>query len=490
MGQANKPTPQGLKDFQALKVGELSYQQILQRLRQELALKQQIRKIRQALGFLFGSSARLTVLAFILVISFFSLMLSTPLASSDGQPVELHHAVFTATSAVTVTGLTTVSTASQWTFFGQLMILLASQIGGLGTLTLTSILAMAVGRKLGLRSRIIAQESLNLGRLGEVGSVLRTVAFTSIALEGLIALVLIPRFMLLGESIWQASWHGIFYAVSAFNNAGFTPHSDGIVPYGHDLWILLPIALGVMVGSLGFPVILVLRQNLFVFHRWNLNAKLTVVTTLLVFLLGALAWGIMEWDNQKTIGQLSSGEKVLNAAFASIMTRSGGFNLVDMDDTQPITMLLTHALMMIGGGSASTAGGIKVTTLAVIVLAILAEARGDQAVVAFGRAIPDEALRIAISVVMMSAAMVWLGTVSLIFISGAPMERAMFEVISAYATCGLSTGLAAELPPSGTYLLSALMLAGRLGTITLATSLALRSRPKLYKFPQERPIIG
>lgn len=490
MGQPQEPSPPGLKDFQALKLGEVSYQQILRRLKQELAFKQQVRKIRQALGFLFGSSARLTVLAFILVISFFSLMLSTPLASADGQPVELHHAVFTATSAVTVTGLTTVSTASQWTFFGQLMILLASQIGGLGTLTLTSILAMAVGRKLGLRSRIIAQESLNLGRLGEVGSVLRTVAFTSIALEGLIALVLIPRFMLLGESIWQASWHGIFYAVSAFNNAGFTPHSDGIVPYDHDLWILLPIALGVMVGSLGFPVILVLRQNLFVFRRWNLNTKLTVVTTLLLFFLGALAWGVMEWDNQKTIGQLSSGEKILNAVFASIMTRSGGFNLVDMDDTQPVTLLLTQALMMIGGGSASTAGGIKVTTLAVIVLAILAEARGDQAVVAFGRTIPDEALRIAISVVMMSAAMVWLGTMGLIFISGAPMDRAMFEVISAYATCGLSTGLAAELPPSGTYLLSALMLAGRLGTITLATSLALRSRRKLYKFPQERPIIG
>lgn len=437
-----------------------------------------------------SSSSRTAITAFILVITFFSIMLSLPIASQDGHRVELQHAVFTATSAVTVTGLTTVSTAEQWTFFGQLMILLGSQIGGLGTLTLTSILALAVGRKLGLRSRIITQESMNIGRLGEVGSVLRTVAVTSIVIEGTIALVLIPRFLLLGESLGQGIWHGIFYAVSSFNNAGFTPHSDGIVPYGHDLWILIPISLGVVIGSVGFPVILVLQQNLAVFSRWNLNAKLTVIGTLVLFVAGSFAWGALEWNNNKTIGELSVADKVLNATFASIMTRSGGFNLVDMNDINPVTALLTALLMFIGGGSASTAGGIKITTITVVFLAILAEARGDQFVVAFGRTIPDTVLRIAISVIMMSATFVFIGTAAIMLMSGASLQRSLFEVISAYATCGLSTGLSAELPNSGVYLLSILMLIGRVGTITVATGLAMRSRRRLYKFPEERPIIG
>lgn len=436
-----------------------------------------------------SSSSRIAIVAFVLLILLLSLLLHTPLASQDQQAVAFHHALFTATSAVTVTGLTTVSTADQWSFFGQLLILLGSQIGGLGTLTLTSILALAVGRKLGLRSKIIAQESLNIGRLGEVGSVLRTVAFTSMSIEGLIAVLLIPRFLILGESLGQATWHGIFYAVSSFNNAGFTPHSDGIVPYGHDLWILVPISIGVMVGSLGFPVILVLKNNLR-FRFWNLNAKLTIIGTLVLFILGSFAWAALEWTNPKTIGAMSWGEKVLNAAFASIMTRSGGFNLVDMAQIHPVTMLLTDLLMFIGGGSASTAGGIKITTITVVFLAILAEARGDQFVVAFNRTIPDAVLRIAISVIMMSSGLVLIGTILILLIHPTSLDRALFEVISAYATCGLSTGLSAALPPAGIYLLSFLMLLGRIGTITVATGLAMRSRRRLYKFPEERPIIG
>lgn len=440
--------------------------------------------------FVNNSPARIAIAAFAIVISFFTALLVLPISSQNGQSVDVHHAVFTATSAVTVTGLTTVSTAAQWSFWGQLFILLGIQIGGLGTLTMTSLLATAVGRKLGLRSKLITQEALNIGRLGEVGSILKTVAYTSISIEATIALVLIPRFLLLGESLPQSIWHGIFYAVSAFNNAGFTPHSDGLVPYGHDLWILLPICIGVFIGALGFPVILVIHKNPFKFSRWNLNAKLTVIGTVILLLVGALLWGFFEWNNQKTIGSMGVGERISNAFFASVMTRSGGFNLVDMSDSNSISLLITDVLMFIGGGSASTAGGVKITTITVVFLAIMAEARGDQFVVAFKRTIPDSALRIAISVIVMSASIVLLGTAALVLISGQSLDIVLFEVISAYATCGLSVGLAASLPPSGIYVLSILMLVGRIGTITVATGLALRTRRRLYKFPEERPIIG
>lgn len=462
---------------------------------EELTLRTQFAKAveqaRHTYDVLIGRSpSRTAIFAFGVVIIFFALMLSLPIASRDGHSVAFHHAFFTSTSAVTVTGLTTVSTAAQWSFFGQLMILFAFQIGGLGTLTMTSLLAIAVGRKMGLRSKLIAQEALNIGRLGEVGSILRTVAYTSISFEGTIAAILVPRFLILGESLPEALWHGIFYSVSAFNNAGFTPHSDGIVPYGHDLWILLPICIGVFIGSLGFPVVLVVQQAPFNFKSWNLNAKLTMLGTCVLLVLGSVLWGLFEWNNVSTIGTLGVSEKISNAVFASVMTRSGGFNLVDMSNLEPITLLFTDVLMFIGGGSASTAGGVKITTITVIMLAILAEARGDQFVVAFKRTIPDSVLRIAISVMMMSVVFVFLGTAALVIVTDAPFDYVLFEVISAYATCGLSVGLSATLPPSGIYVLSALMFIGRLGTITVATGLALRSRRRLYKFPEERPIIG
>lgn len=440
------------------------------------------------------SPARISITLFFLVILGCSLLLMLPLANRGGHLPHLSQAVFTATSAVTVTGLTTVSTARQWSLFGQLVILLGIQVGGLGTLTMTSLLARLLGRRLGVRSKLYAQEGLNInsktGRLGEVGSLLSTVVRTSALFEGAIALVLAPRFMMFGEDFPTALWHGIFYAVSSFNNAGFTPHTDGLVPYGNDAWTLLPLCAGVWIGSLGFPVLLGLRQAGLRPRRWNLTTRITVTGSLALVMAGGVLWGLAEWDNPDTIGTEHPLAKVLHSLFASVMTRSGGFNLVEMGHMHPISMLLTDMLMFVGGGSASTAGGVKITTMAVIFLAIVAEARGDAQVTAFHRTIPDSVLRIAISVVMMGATCVVVGTAALMVVSQHPLDRILFEVISAYATAGLSVGLSADLPPSGLYVLSVLMFIGRLGTTTVATGLALRSRGRLFKYPEERPIIG
>ena len=255
----------------------------------------------------FSSPSRTAIASFFLVIIFFTVTLSLPISSVTGEPAPFHHAFFTATSAVTVTGLTTVSTAAQWSVFGQVMILLACQIGGLGALTMTSLLALAIGRKMGLRSKLIAQEELSIGRLGEVGSVLRTVAYTSIGIESTIALVLTPRFLLLGENLPTSLWHGIFYAISSFNNAGFTPHSDGLVPYGHDFFVLAPVSIAVFLGALGFPVLMTIQQKPFRPRDWTLTTKLTVTTTSILFVLGALLWGIAEWTNPRTIGNYGAG---------------------------------------------------------------------------------------------------------------------------------------------------------------------------------------
>ncbi|WP_258803331.1 TrkH family potassium uptake protein [Pseudarthrobacter sp. NS4] len=437
------------------------------------------------------SPARLALTVFAAVCLLFTFLLSLPAASADGQSTPLHQAMFTAVSAVCVTGLTVVSTAVHWSFFGQLVILIGIFIGGLGTLTLASLLALMVSKRLGVRGKIIAAESMNnAGRLGEVGALLRIVITTSVVIEAALALILIPRFLIRGESFWGAVWHGLFYAISAFNNAGFTAHAEGIIPFENDLWILVPIMVGVFLGSLGFPVVMVLLQNGLNWKRWNLHTKLTIEVSLILFAAGSVLWGLMEWDNVRTIGSLTFGDKVLHSVFASVQIRSGGFNLVDQNQLESTTMLLTDALMFAGGGSASTAGGIKVTTIAIMFLAIAAEARGDADVKVHGRTIPQGAMRVAISVIFAGATLVSVGSFLLLSISGESLDRVLFEAISAFATCGLSTNLSAEVPPAGAYVLTALMFMGRVGTVTLAAALALRQRSQLYHYPEERPIIG
>lgn len=437
------------------------------------------------------SPARLALTVFAAVCLLFTFLLSLPASSADGNVTPLHQAMFTAVSAVCVTGLTVVTTAVHWSFFGQLVILIAIFIGGLGTLTLASLLALMVSKRLGVRGKIIAAESMNnAGRLGEVGTLLRIVITTSVVIEAVLALVLIPRFLVLGETFWGAVWHGFFYAISSFNNAGFTAHADGIVPFASDLWVLIPIMSGVFLGSLGFPVVMVLLQNGLNWKKWNLHTKLTIEVSLILFAAGSVLWALMEWDNQRTIGTMGIGDKVLHSVFASVQIRSGGFNLVDQNQLESTTMLLTDALMFAGGGSASTAGGIKVTTIAIMFLAIVAEARGDADVKVHGRTIPQGAMRVAISVIVAGATLVSVGSFLLLNISGAPLDRVLFEAISAFATCGLSTNLSAEVPPAGAYVLTALMFMGRVGTVTLAAALALRQRRQLYHYPEERPIIG
>ncbi len=450
-----------------------------------------LRSIREFVDSVANSSpARLALIVFTLVILLFAFLLMLPISSAQGQSTAFHDALFTAVSAVCVTGLTTVSTALHWSFFGQLVILIGIFVGGLGILTLASLMALMVSKRLGVRGKLIAQEAMNAGRLGEVGTLLRIVITTSVVIEAILALVLTPRFMLLGEPFWQAVWHGVFYSISAFNNAGFTPHSDGLVPYEADPWILVPLMVGVFLGSLGFPVMMMLLGAGLRVRRWNLHTKLTIQVSLILVVAGALGFGLFEWNNPQTVGSLGVGDKILHSIFASVMTRSGGFNLVDMQSMEPVSRLLTDALMFAGGGSASTAGGIKVTTLAVMFLAIVAEARGDADVKIYGRTIPQGTMRVAISVIMMGATFVLLATGALLIISGAPLDSVIFESISAFATVGLSTGLSAHLPPAGVYVLALLMFAGRIGTMTLAAGLALRQRRQLFHYPEERPIIG
>ncbi|WP_291039025.1 potassium transporter TrkG [Herbiconiux sp.] len=436
------------------------------------------------------SPALLALAIFLLVALLFTGLLTLPIAAADGRATVLHDAMFTAFSAVTVTGLVSVDTAEHWSFFGELVILLGIQIGGLGIITIALLLSRAVTRSFGVQVRIFAQQGIGASKLGEVQSLLRIVILTTLVLEGVLALVLIPRFIIVEGSFLRGTWDGIFYAVSAFNNAGFAPNPGGIMAYDGDLWITIPVMVGVFVGSLGFPVFLVLMMSRHHWRTWSLHAKLTLTTTTVFLVLGALTWMVLEWSNTDTIGGMTVGEKIYHALFASTMMRSGGFSLTDYGESSPVTLLVTDALMFVGGGSASTAGGIKVTTIAILFLAIVAEAKGDKNVMIFGRTIPQGALRVAISVTFLGATLVLVATGLIMLVSDAPLDRILFEVISAFATCGLSVGLTEELHPAGLYVLTALMFAGRIGPIGLASALAVRRRNLLFRYPDERPVIG
>lgn len=443
-----------------------------------------------------NSPARLALMVFASIIAVVTVLLSLPAATASGERAPFVDALFTATSAVCVTGLVTVDTATYWSPFGQAVILVGIKIGGLGVMTLASILGLAVSRRIGLTQRMLAASETKTTRLGEVGSLIRAVVVASLAIEGTLTLVLVPRFLALGEPLGTSLWHGLFMALSIFNNAGFVIIDGGLTPYVGDWWLGLPIVVGTAIGAIGFPVILDVARSLGdrrrrpPWTRWNLHTKLSLSTYGLLMAASVVAIGAFEWTNPNTFGPLPLDEKVLASLVQGTNPRSSGLATVDTGEMREATWFITDALMFVGGGSASTAGGIKVTTFAVLVLAIVAEARGDRDVEAFGRRIGSSTVRLAVSVAFLGATLVGVSTLALLTLTDLELDVVLFEVISAFATVGLSTGITPDLPDGGKYVLSALMFAGRTGTMTLAAALAIRERRRVIRMPNERPVIG
>ena len=417
------------------------------------------------------------------------LLLPPARAGPGGAP--LHVATFTATSAVCVTGLTVVDTATYWTTLGQVIILLLIQAGGLGFMALASLLALALSRRLGLRQRLLAQTEINVVELGETRRVLLGVATFSVAFEVVTAAVLTGRLWLgYGEPFGRAAWYGLFHSVSAFNNAGFALYSDNLVGFVDDGWVSLTVTLAVIAGGLGFPVLLELLRASRRPSRWSLHTKLTLTMTWILLATGTLAVLGFEWSNPATFGPLDVPGKLLAGFFQGANPRTAGFNTVDYAEMGETSWLVTEVLMFIGAGSAGTTGGIRVTTFAVLVLMVAAEARGRSTVNAFGRRIPQGAQRQALAVTLIGLGAVVAATLAITAQSGLPLSGTLFEAFSAFGTVGLTTGITPQLPVPSQNLLILLMFLGRTGPITLATALALREREPRYRYPEERPIIG
>jgi trk system potassium uptake protein TrkH len=434
---------------------------------------------------------QLVVIGFALAITAGAGLLSLPIATVEpGSPPPLV-AFFTAASAVCVTGLIVVDTPTYWTHFGQAVIVGLIQVGGFGIMTLTSLLALLVARRLGLRSRLIALAESGTLELGDLRRVLLGVAALSALFEALATLLIAGRLWLgYDYEPGSAIWHGLFHAISAFNNAGFALWSDSLIGFVTDPWISLTIAGAVIAGGLGFLVWLELRRLPTQPSRWSLHTKLTLAVTVVLVGLGTLAVLAFEWQNAATIGGLGTGGKLLAAFFQGVTPRTAGFNSVDYGAMEPESLFVTDMLMFVGGGSAATAGGIKVTTLAVLALMVWAELRGDTTVNAFGRRIPPVAQRQALTVAALAFVACAAGTLVLLAEGSHSLGQTLFEAISAFGTVGLSTGITAELSTIGQAVLIALMFLGRVGPQTLGVALVLRERQRLYRYAEERPIIG
>ena len=418
-------------------------------------------------------------------------LLRLPFATEAGESTSFITAFFTATSAVCVTGLVTVDTAGHWTTFGELVILGLIQVGGFGIIALSSLLVAVLSRRLGLRRRMLAAAETGTIDVSDMRRLLLDVAKLTAVVEITAAAVLAFRFATThDESIVRAAYLGIFHSISAFNNAGFALFADSLIGFQRDPVILLVVAAAIVIGGLGLPVWIQIRQHRFHLHDYSLHAKLTLSTVVFLLLAGWALFAWFEWTNPQTLGPLSIFDSAVNSLFHSVTPRTAGFNTVDIGELRDPAHLLTEVLMFIGGGSASTAGGIKVTTFAVLGWVMWAEVRGDPDVVVFERRIPTGVQRQALTVALLAVGVVVGSTMLLLATSGLPRADLMFEVISALATVGLSANLTPLLSTTSQLLVAALMIIGRVGPITLFAALVLREHDRLYRHPEERPIIG
>lgn len=435
---------------------------------------------------------RAVPLAFAVVAAIGTLLLMLPAAAKSGAGTPWLDALFTAVSALCVTGLVTLDTGSHWTMFGQGVILALIQIGGLGLMLIATLFASLIWKRLSLaQQRRTGAENVGFTSAGQIRPAAKLIVGVALVVELTIAAVLTARLwsghdLAFGEALWS----GLFHAVSAYNNAGFGLYADSVMRWAGDGLILVPLALAVIIGGLGLPVLWDMRENsLRQRSRWSLHSKVTVLGAALLLLIGFAGTLLFEWHG--VLADQAAGQKLLSAAFYSVSLRTAGFNNFAMDGLSNGAMLLSSVLMFIGAGSASTGGGIKVATAMVLVLIVVSELRGRADVSAFGRRISPAAQRRATAVILLALALVVLAALAIAKLAPElAMRDIAFECVSAFATVGLSTGITAQLPPLAKAIIIALMFIGRVGPVTIGAAMILRERRTDYRYPQEDPVIG
>jgi trk system potassium uptake protein TrkH len=434
--------------------------------------------------------AQILVLGFAVVILSGTLLLALPVASKTGKSVGFLNALFTATSATCVTGLVVVDTYTQYSIFGQLVILLLIQIGGLGFMTMATLIFLILGKRITLRERLVMQEALNQLTIAGVVKLARYVIFTTLVFEGIGAFLLSLRFIkIYGFS--RGIYAGIFHAVSAFNNAGFDVIGDfkSFTPFVEDPLINIVIMALIIFGGLGFSVICDVFTTRS-FHRLSLHSKIVLTMTAILLISGFLAIYALEHENPKTLGNLSPSGKILAAAFQSVTSRTAGFNTISQSDMTLPAKYFTILLMFIGASPGSTGGGVKTSTFFLLLLMVYTVITSREHVEIYGRRIPWDNVFKACVIVVVALLLIFTVSFLLTLTEKTDFITILFETVSAFGTVGLSLGITPHLSDVGKVLIIITMFCGRVGPLTVALALATRKKIAPIKYPEERVLVG
>ncbi|MCK9862386.1 MULTISPECIES: TrkH family potassium uptake protein [Paenibacillus] len=442
------------------------------------------------LNILKWSPPRILVFGFAMIIVIGAVLLSMPFASSDGSRLPFIDALFTATSATCVTGLVVVDTGTYFSTFGKIIILSLIQIGGLGFMTMATLIALVLRKRISLKERLILQEAMNQTSMEGIVRLIRRVIFYSLTIELVGAVLFAVRFAF-DMPFGRAVWFGLFHSISFFNNAGFDifGHFRSLTMYVGDPLVNIVSMLLIIFGGLGFVVmadLLEFRKN----KRLSLHSKVVLSTTGILIAAGAVVIFVFEFSNSNTLGSLNWGEKILASFFQSVTPRTAGANTLDYTQLRQATVFFTVILMFIGASPGSTGGGIKTTTFTTMVGAVIAMIRGREDIVLFHYRLGKDRIFKALTITMLSLTLVLLVTMLLSTTEDQQFLKILFETTSAFGTVGLTTGITPELTFFGKIVIAVTMFAGRLGPLTLAYALGPKTEKELYRYPEGKITIG
>ena len=435
---------------------------------------------------------RLTIIYFLALITISTTLLSLPISTQQGQKSSFSTAFFTAVSALSTCGISVVNTTEHWTMFGQVVLIFCVQLGGLGVMTFASLIALAVNHHLKAMQRLLAASELGTNKLSEIRGVLHVVLMTTFTIETITFISLFPGLWSVNKgNIGKTLWESLFFAVMSYNNCGFTPDGAGL--YVNNWAVGMPILVSAFCGTLGFPVIL----NIFRTARahkspkhWSLHTKITLIMTFTIVLISLIWFLAVEWDNPRLFKDGDIDTRMRRAMVAAVMPRSSGFDLSWVPDVKECTKVFMSIVMFIGGGSTSTAGGIRVTTLAVILLVCKAAFTGHTDVNAFHKRIPSHAIMTAISITTSCIALVFGASIALMLVTDSSFSHAMFDTCSAFGLGGYTVGVANADNPASLYILAAAMVVGRLGPMTLAYAVSRPKEVEVVRYPEGQIVVG
>lgn len=438
------------------------------------------------------TATRTIAVGFLAIILIGTLLLMLPVSSADGKAKDFLSALFTATSATCVTGLVVVDTYAGWSVLGKVILLVLIQVGGLGFMTIGVFVAVLMKRNIGLKERGILQESMNTLQIGGIVRLVKKITIGTFLVEGIGAILLSIRFIpRLGWA--EGICNGIFHSISAFCNAGFDlmgkeEEYSSLVAFSGDYLVNITVMLLIVIGGIGFLVWDDLQKKKFRFKEYRLHTKIVLTVTISLIFGGALLIYLLEKDG--LMADMGAGESILASLFASVTARTAGFNTIDIGKMSSGSKLVTIVLMFIGGSPGSTAGGVKTTTVAVMLIFVWANLRGSHGSNVFGRRLEEGEIRKASIVVTINLLLAVGAAITLCALQNLPTEDILLEVFSAIGTVGMSSGITRDLTSVSRVVIILLMYCGRIGSMTFALSFTERKKVAPVQLPAEKIIIG